>query len=92
MGKTVFERHERQETLGLSGRERDVLELMASGATNPEIAERLGLSPHTVRQYVKTLFRVYRVHSRAQLIAQLRNARIPHRGELSESRSSRTLT
>ena len=41
LGGTVFERHEWQGALGLSERERAVLELMASGATNPEIGEAL---------------------------------------------------
>ena len=45
LGKTVFERQDRQGALGLSDRERAVLELMASGATNPEIGEALHLSP-----------------------------------------------
>ena len=49
LGKTVFEHQERQGALGLSDRERAVLELMASGATNPEIGEALHLSRHTSR-------------------------------------------
>ena len=51
LGKSVFERHDRTSTLGLSERERTVLELMASGSTNPEIADALHLSKHTVKEH-----------------------------------------
>jgi two-component system response regulator DesR len=68
MGKTVFERHERQDTLGLSGRERDVLELMASGATNPEIAERLHLSKHTVKEHTSAVYRKLGVRNRTEAV------------------------
>jgi two-component system, NarL family, nitrate/nitrite response regulator NarL len=40
----------------LSKREMDVVRSLAEGLTNREIAERLGLSPHTIKNY---LFRVY---------------------------------
>src|SRR5579862_7154875 len=38
LGRTVFERVESAGALGLTARERSVLELMAAGSTNPEIA------------------------------------------------------
>jgi DNA-binding NarL/FixJ family response regulator len=41
---------------GLSGRERDVLDLMAQGLDNGEIARRLFLSPKTVRNVVSAIF------------------------------------
>ena len=56
----------------LAPRMRDTLDVLLEGATDKDIAARLGLSPHTVRQYVKRILRVYGVASRAQLIAKLR--------------------
>jgi DNA-binding NarL/FixJ family response regulator len=68
LGRSVFERHDRQETLGLSSRERDVLELMAGGATNPEIAERLHLSKHTVKEHTSAVYRKLGVRNRTEAV------------------------
>jgi two-component system nitrate/nitrite response regulator NarP len=40
----------------LSPRHRDVLELLAEGLRNDEIAGRLGLSPNTVKFHVRELY------------------------------------
>ncbi|HSD79885.1 MAG TPA: response regulator transcription factor [Solirubrobacteraceae bacterium] len=50
----------------LTTRERDVLELLAAGATNREIAERLVLSPHTVKEHTSALYRKLGVRNRAE--------------------------
>jgi DNA-binding NarL/FixJ family response regulator len=53
----------------LSNREMDVVRSLAEGLTNREIAERLGLSQHTIKNY---LFRVYDklgVSSRLELLS-----------------------
>jgi two-component system response regulator DesR len=68
LGKTVFERQERQGALGLSERERSVLELMASGSTNPEIAEALHLSKHTVKEHTSAVFRKLGVRNRTEAV------------------------
>jgi DNA-binding NarL/FixJ family response regulator len=67
-GRTVFERHERPEALGLSLRERDVLDLMASGATNVEIADRLHLSKHTVKEHTSAVYRKLGVRNRTEAV------------------------
>ena len=41
----------------LSGRERDVLRLLAEGASYAEVAQRLGISAHTVTSHVKNIYR-----------------------------------
>ncbi len=68
LGKTVFERHDRQGAIGLSDRERAVLELMASGSTNPEIGEALHLSKHTVKEHTSAVFRKLSVRNRTEAV------------------------
>lgn len=48
------------------------LELLLDGSSEGEVVARLGLSPHTVHDHVKRLYRHFRVNSRAQLLARLR--------------------
>jgi DNA-binding NarL/FixJ family response regulator len=50
----------------LSRRERQVLELIASGATNREIGEQLYLSRHTVKDYTSALYRKLQVRNRVE--------------------------
>ena len=52
----------------LTDRELEVLDLIASGATNREIAERLFLSPHTVKEHTSTLYRKLGVRNRAEAV------------------------
>jgi two-component system response regulator DesR len=67
-GKTVFVAREDGPDTGLSQCERDVLALMASGATNKEIAARLHLSPHTVKDHTSELYRKLDVRNRAEAV------------------------
>jgi two-component system response regulator DesR len=53
---------------GLSPREQEVLELVATGATNREIAERLHLSPHTVKEHTSALYRKLQARNRADAV------------------------
>jgi DNA-binding NarL/FixJ family response regulator len=53
---------------GLSERQRQVLSLLAGGATNREIAKELCLSPHTVKGHISELYRRLRVRNRAQAV------------------------
>lgn len=52
----------------LSARQMRVLELVAAGLTNREIASQLSYSPSTVKSEVATLFKVLGVTNRAQVI------------------------
>ena len=55
----------------LAPRQQETLELLREGLADKEIAQRLGISPHTVNHYTKSLYRHFGVQSRATLIAKL---------------------
>jgi DNA-binding CsgD family transcriptional regulator len=57
--------------LGVTSREMDVLRLVADGLTNAEIAERLFLSPRTVKGYVEQLLAKTGAANRTQLAGRL---------------------
>jgi DNA-binding NarL/FixJ family response regulator len=59
---------------GLTEREHEVLELIAAGLTNNAIADRLTLSPKTVRNYITEIFSKLQVADRAQAIIRARAA------------------
>lgn len=61
----------RLEAHGATAREREVATLISRGLTNPEIAEALVLSPHTVSDHVKSLFEKLDVASRQELVARV---------------------
>lgn len=58
----------------LTESERNVLKLMAQGASNETIAQQLGFSPKTVRNYVSNIFSKLQVADRAQAIVKAREA------------------
>jgi two-component system response regulator DesR len=68
LGMTVFAPDSDMEDAMLSERERQVLEMIAAGATNREIAARLFLSPHTVKDHTSALYRKIGARNRAQAI------------------------
>ncbi|MBD2495890.1 response regulator transcription factor [Nostoc sp. FACHB-280] len=53
-------------TANLSARELEVLKLMVEGLSNPEIAERLYLSPNTVKTHVRGIMNKLAVDDRVQ--------------------------
>lgn len=53
---------------GLSAREREVAELLMTGAATEAIAGRLHISPHTLRDHVKSIFTKLGAKSRAELM------------------------
>jgi two-component system response regulator DesR len=68
LGMTVFRPHEAPQGPPLSDREREVLQEVASGATNREIAQRLFLSPHTIKEHTSSLYRKLSVRNRAEAV------------------------
>ncbi|WP_436499952.1 LuxR C-terminal-related transcriptional regulator [Actinokineospora sp. HUAS TT18] len=60
----------------LAAREVDALRLVAVGASNAEIAQRLGLSPETVKAYLRSAMRKLEVHNRTAAVHAARTAGI----------------
>jgi two-component system response regulator NreC len=52
----------------LTSREREILQLLAEGKTNKEVASVLGLSPHTVETHRGNILEKLHLHSAAELI------------------------
>lgn len=82
VGRRLFRREPRagpftpnvraQSSLGISGREGQVLQLLADGHSNKEIAARLGVSPNTVKTHVARLFEKLKVARRTEAIQRAR--------------------
>jgi DNA-binding NarL/FixJ family response regulator len=65
-------RTETLETLRLSTRELDILRLMARGLSNKQIAARLSLSYHTIKNHVQNIFRKLDVARRIEAVEHAR--------------------
>jgi DNA-binding NarL/FixJ family response regulator len=63
----------------LTQREREVLHLIASGKSNPEITRELVLSPKTVRNHISNIFSKLQVADRSQAIVRAREAGLGRR-------------
>jgi DNA-binding NarL/FixJ family response regulator len=63
----------------LSGREQEVLGLLAKGYLVKEIADQLGISFVTARTYIRRIYEKLHVHSRAQAVAKFLPAVAPPR-------------
>lgn len=75
--RTGFERNARAiEYLGITEREYEVLELLAQGHSNKEIAERLFVSANTVKTHLAHLYDKLEVSRRTQAVQKARALRI----------------
>jgi DNA-binding CsgD family transcriptional regulator len=59
-------------TLGITLREQEVLALLAAGKSNKEIAQKLGVSPNTVKTQVASLYQKLEVQRRTQAVQKAR--------------------
>jgi len=57
----------------LTDREREVLDLLAQGLTNKEIAEKLFITTNTVKRHLKAVFEKLDVHTRSAATAKVTN-------------------
>jgi two-component system response regulator DesR len=67
-GMTTFPPKSDQPEPVLTDREREVLDLIAAGSTNKEIAQRLFLSPYTVKEHTSALYRKLGARNRADAV------------------------
>ncbi|MDX2018920.1 MAG: response regulator [Deltaproteobacteria bacterium] len=56
-----------EERGSVSAREKDILGLLLQGRRAPEMATALGISPHTIRNHLKAIYRKLGVHSQGAL-------------------------
>jgi len=63
---------EQREAPRLTERESEILELVAMGNSNAEIAEALWIAPGTVRKHLENVYEKLEVHSRTAAVAKLR--------------------
>ncbi len=54
--------------VSLTKREREILELLATGIRNTDIAENLNLSPHTVKTHIYNIFKKINASNRLQAV------------------------
>lgn len=57
---------------GITGREKQITDLVAQGCTNKEIGEKLFISEHTVKAHLNRIFRKFNTTSRSKLITLVR--------------------
>ena len=65
---------EEPETVDLSQRETEVVQLVSEGLTNKEISLKLGISVETVRGYLKSIYEKLHVRSRTQAALKYRDS------------------
>ncbi len=65
---SAVSRSSNTESNPLSGRETEILQLLAKGMSFNEIGEILGISPHTVTAHIKKIYRKLAVHSRGEAV------------------------
>jgi two-component system response regulator DesR len=68
LGMSVFQPQTDGNSTPLSPREREVLDLIAAGSTNREIAAALHLSPHTIKEHTSSLYRKLGARNRADAV------------------------
>ena len=64
---------------GLSPREQEVLDAIATGANNAAIADQLGLAPKTVGNHISSIFLKLGVASRSEAIVIAKDAGLGQR-------------
>lgn len=64
----VYKRPSSASAAALTDREIEVLRVMATGAKNTDIAEKLNLSPHTIKTHIYNIFKKINASNRLQAV------------------------
>jgi len=70
----------------LTPREQEVIDLLLDGLTTAEMASRLGITAHTIRDHLKRVYRKTGARSRSELLSSLSSARLAPSDAVSGSR------
>lgn len=71
-GPDFHRNHAAIRSLGLTARECEILELLASGQSNKELARALGISPNTVKTHVARVYEKLEVQNRIRAVETAR--------------------
>ena len=66
-----FQRRKNDTPSDLTEREVEILDLLAQGYRNKQIAEKLFLSPHTIRTHIYNIYEKLQVNNRVEAINKL---------------------
>jgi DNA-binding NarL/FixJ family response regulator len=70
---TLFQRVPEDAATAPTPRERELIQMIARGLTYAEAAQAMGISVHTVADYIKTIYRKLDVNSKNEAVFEARN-------------------
>ncbi|HRQ36317.1 MAG TPA: DUF805 domain-containing protein [Chloroflexota bacterium] len=74
----------------LSGREREVVDLLLEGKSNKAMAAALSISERTVEFHLKNIYDKFQVRSRVELVLKLGNSTVVDNGEMAKNEDGPT--
>ncbi|MDF9755846.1 DNA-binding NarL/FixJ family response regulator [Pseudomonas sp. TE6288] len=63
--------------MNITEREHDVIHCLSKGLTNKEIGQQLGISQHTVRDHLSSVFKKLNISSRIELAILINASKAP---------------
>ncbi len=69
----LFQRTPKSDSTAPTPRERELIQMLSRGLTYAETAHAMGISPHTVADYIKTIYRKLDVNSKNEAVFEARN-------------------
>lgn len=71
-----FAKQDKTKISDLTGREKEVLRLIALGGTNKEIANKLGIAEKTVKNHLSHIFQILHVSNRTEAAVYALNKKL----------------